>query len=113
MEALAEVIARASIGVKPARLLHRPNSTREPLHFDGTTRHDCLRRIRFLAKSFELQWLVEQATFGRGSAEMLEDCELASLLLELERARECARDGISLDDAGFVRDMSANLARTL
>lgn len=109
MEALAEVIARTSLGVSPLRPVACATVKREPLHFTGATRHACLRRIRFLAQSFDLQWLVEQATFNRTGIEALEDCELASLLIELERARECARDGIALDDAGFVRDMSVHL----
>lgn len=82
---------------------------RASLKFDSVTREACLRRIRFLAKAFSLQWLVEQTTFGRVGIDALDDHELACMLTELERARECARDGIPLDDAGFVRDMSAQV----
>ena len=109
IEALAEVIANTTLGVSPVRAVPTVPVKRATLRFDDITREACLRRIRFLAKAFDLQWIVEQTTFNRVGIDALEDNELASLLTELERARECAREGIPLDDAGFVRDMSAHL----
>lgn len=65
-----------------------------------------LQRIRFLRRAFRLDWMVQQAAFNRGGVDSLEDQELAALLRDMERARACIREGIALEDAGLVRDVS-------
>lgn len=37
------------------------------------------------------------------------DSELSALLREMERARECITNGISLEDAGIIQDTSARV----
>lgn len=59
--------------------------------------------IGHLRKRYGLQVLVDQATFGKGSVDRLEDHELIALHMDLERARECMADGITLEDAGLLR----------
>lgn len=73
------------------------------IHFDAITRDAMLRRVRFLARSYRLQWLVEQQTFGRTGADELEFSELCDLLRDMEHARECIEDGISFEEAGLVK----------
>ena len=109
IEALAEIIANTTRGVKPARPQLRVIATPKPTHFDAITREACIRRIRFLSRAFRLHWLVEQATFNRYGLDALEDNELGDLLKEAERARECLQEGIPLEDAGFLRNVSTEL----
>jgi hypothetical protein len=63
--------------------------------------------IGHLRKRYGLQVLVDQAIFGKGSVDMLDDDELVALHKDLERARECAADGITLEDAGLLRSRYA------
>lgn len=102
LELLAEVIAGTVKGVRPAK---RPQCI-ERFRFDEITRDACIRRIRYLRKAYGLQWLVDQATFNRPALETLEDSELSALLSTMEKARECAVEGIAFEDAGLVRDTS-------
>lgn len=80
-----------------------------PRLYDDITRVCCLKRIRFLARSYRLDWLVEQATFNEAGLESLPDSGLSHLLADMERARECLADGVSFEDAGLVRDTSLKL----
>lgn len=59
--------------------------------------------IGHLRKRYGLQVLIDQAIFGKGSVERLDDDELIALHKDLERARECMADGITLEDAGLLR----------
>lgn len=69
------------------------------------TRRYYLRRIRWLADSYGLTWLIDQATLGH-RLDVLDDDELASLLHDLEAGRRCCVEGISFDEAGLVRVIS-------
>ncbi|WP_162405503.1 hypothetical protein [Pseudoxanthomonas jiangsuensis] len=76
---------------------------------DPATRRSCLRRIRFLAEAYGLQWLVDQATFGRDGINAMDDTELADTLRRMEHARQCGHDGIPFEDAGLLVDTSLKL----
>jgi hypothetical protein len=70
---------------------------------DEVTRESHLRMIRHLRRMYGLQVLVDQATFGRCSIEQLEDEEIIQLHADLNRARECGIEGISIEEAGLLR----------
>jgi hypothetical protein len=70
---------------------------------DSILREAHVRRISHLKRFYRLQWLVDQATFGVGSVDDLDDAALAALLADAERARECLAEGISFEDAGLIR----------
>lgn len=80
--------------------------TPSPAEDDAVTRDCRLKRIRWLAKAYGLRWLVDQHCFGRSGPDCLDCDELVALHNDMERARECAADGISFEDAGLIR--SAN-----
>lgn len=75
-------------------------------HEDAVTRDCRLKRIRWLAKAYGLRWLVDQHCFGRSGPDELEAAELAALHADMERARECAAEGISFEDAGLIRSQA-------
>jgi hypothetical protein len=70
---------------------------------DAVTRESHVRMIGHLRRRYGLQVLVDQAVFGKGAVDRLGDEELVALHKDLERARECMADGISLEDAGLLR----------
>lgn len=70
---------------------------------DSISREAHIRRIRWLARAFRLQWLLDQETFHVAAIECLEDDALSALLRDMERARECMRDDVSFEDAGLIR----------
>lgn len=70
---------------------------------DPITRASHVRMIKHLRRIYRLHCLVDQATFGKGEIEDLSDEEVVALHRELERARDCIRDGISLEDAGLLK----------
>lgn len=74
-----------------------------PEHEDAVTRDCRLKRIRWLAKAYGLRWLVDQHCFGRSGPDELGASELVALHSDMERARECAAEGISYEDAGLIR----------
>lgn len=78
----------------------------QPRTMDAVTRDAHMQRIRYLARGYNLRWLVDQATFDRPGLEHLEDHEIVSLHKDLDRAMECRRDGVSFEDAGLVRPLS-------
>lgn len=112
IEALAQVVARTSKGVRPLRAVaSQPIEAPRPAACkDAPTRQACIARIRFLKQAFGLGWMIEQATFNRSSLQALEDGEICSLLIEMERAREHAADGIPLEDGNFVRSIKGHMA---
>lgn len=81
------------------RLIRPPRPTR----FDSITRDCCIRRIRDLQRLYGLQWLVRQEIFDQPSLETLEDDALLALHKTIEGAAECIREGIPLEDAGYLR----------
>lgn len=76
-------------------------------HLDAVTRESHIKMIGHLRRRYGLQVLVDQAVFGRGSLDRLGDEELVALHRDLERARECLADGITLEDAGLLRSRYA------
>lgn len=94
---------------RPKLRLVRPDDLPEPLptHQDAMFRDSRLERVRWLQRTYNLQVVVKQHTFGRMGLESLSNDELKDLHRELERARECVVEGVSLDEAGFIRDLSS------
>lgn len=74
---------------------------------DSITRESHMRMIGHLRRRQGMQVLVDQAIFGKGSLDKLTDDELVGLHRDLERARECFQEGISLEDAGLLRSLCA------
>lgn len=99
---MEQVLGKQVPAGRPAlRLVSRTHFV--PESADPVTRESHLRMIRHLRNRYGLQMLVDQATFGRGSLEQLDDRELAALHADLFRAFECLRDGVSWEDAGLIR----------
>lgn len=107
LEKLAEVIANTVKGVKPAKPQLRLVELHKPTLFDAITREACFRRIRFLRKAYRLACIVDQHCFNVPAMECLEDAQVSALLTDMERARECLLEGISLDEAGLIRTLDA------
>ncbi len=78
--------------------------------FDSITRDSILKRVRFLARTYRLQWQVDQATFDLPGVDTLEDAALSSLLSDMEKARECLAEGVSFEEAGLVRNTADHFA---
>lgn len=108
---LARVLADTVKGVRPARVKLRLIEPPKPTLFDSITRDSCLRRIRFLVRSYQLHWLLEQETFDTPGLDCLSDERLAATLRKMETARECIRDHVSFEDAGLITDTSLQLAQ--
>ncbi len=94
--------ARPKLRLVRAEDLPEPVSTRRDL----VSRACRLERIRWLQRTYQLQFLVNQAAFGRDGLECLSDDELVELHRKLERARECVVEGISLEDADLIENMA-------
>ena len=109
LRALADALAskaKAENRVRPKlRLVPAPPASA----FDSITRDSILRRIRFLSRSYSLQWLIDQETFNQPSIECLNDDQLSMLLKLMERARECVTEGIPFEDADLVRSNADDL----
>lgn len=108
LETLATVIANTVKGVTPAKPKLRLVEAPPPTLFDSITRDGCAKRIRYLRKAYQLQWLVDQHTFNEPCLESLSDEAMSKLLGELEKARECIIEGISFDEAGLMRNLSSH-----
>mgnify|MGYP006193912017 CR=1 FL=1 len=104
--ALAEKVKRSAVRPKPKL---RVVTAAKPTAFDAITRDSILRRVRFLARSYRLQWLVDQHTFNVAGIDCLDDEAMPALLNDLERARECIADGVSFEDAGLLKSNVADL----
>lgn len=114
MEALAEVIANTTRGVKPIRpALRVVDGLPSQQTFDSITRAFCIRRIQFLSRSYGLAWLVDQHQLNAPGLESMRDTDLSTLLKEMERARECMANGIPLEDAGIIQDTSGRIDELL
>lgn len=105
---LANMIAarvKSAAAEKPRlRIIEAPPRD-EPL-LDDLTRELHRKRIRFLARSYGLHWLVDQALLEVGRLEDLRDPGLLALHSDMEKARECIFEDIPFDDAGLVRRTS-------
>lgn len=90
------------------RIAAAPPASNSPVYalggMDAVTRESHIKMIGHLRKRYGMQVLVDQAIFGRSCLEDLSDDELVDLHRDLERARECLSDGISLEDAGLLRN---------
>src|SRR5690606_20597947 len=109
LEALAQALARkVQAKTSPNKRLCVIEQPAAPaaVNFDHITRHAVTTRIRRLRDHWHLELLVEQAVFGRAGLCDLNDGELACLLSDLERARQCLNDDIAFEDAGLVQDVS-------
>jgi hypothetical protein len=102
MERLARLLAdKVNGGLRTRlRLVSSPSATAQD---DAVTRECRLKRIRWLARAFRLQWLVDQHCFGFPGPDCLEKVDLIALHKDMERARECTAEGISFEDAGLIR----------
>lgn len=105
MEALAVIIAQR-VGKHKQQPKLRVIKTPKPNIIDAITRDCILRRIRWLRDQYNLNCLIEQATFNTPGIDCLEDAELMQLHREMEDARECCVEGVSIEEAGFIRDIS-------
>lgn len=113
LEALAEALARKAArhvsGWSPSLAALQPSGLASATHattLDHITRRSILKRIRLLASSYQLQWLVDQETFATTGPEAVDDARLTQLLQDMEAARQCIVEGESLEDAGLIRDTS-------
>lgn len=100
---LQELEAKEEPPPRPALRLVDKGAPLQRAGLDAITRESHIRMIGHLRKRYGLQVLVDQAMFGMGSLDRLSDDELVALHRDLERARECLADGISLEEAGLLR----------
>lgn len=105
MDRLAAMIERGLKANQPVRASLRVVGVDPlpPRGLDSVTRESHVKMIGHLRRRYSLQVLVDQAIFGKGSVDRLDDEELIALHKDLERARECMADGISLEEAGLLR----------
>lgn len=122
-ERLAELVAlrvQRKLGKKAnLRLVGRENLHREvpgapkpeprPARLmDDITRESRLRLIRELARVYRdcgFNVIIKQATIGKSGLDALSDEEVIQLHRDLDRARECIRDGIDFEEAGLIKPM--------
>jgi hypothetical protein len=102
LQELAKRMAALAQELPPSRpqLVVRTEPFRSEETIDGEWH---CRMIRHLSKRWGLEVLVDQATRGYLGLESLPGDELARLHSELHRAYECLQDGITLEDAGFLK----------
>lgn len=89
----------------PLRVVTAP-STAPPQRFDSITRESHLQRIRYLARAYDLHWLVQQATFDTLGLDTLNDDELLALHADLDLALDCISEGTAFEEVGLVRKLS-------
>lgn len=111
IERLAASLADTMKGVRPARVRLRVLEPPPRTLFDSITRNACIARIRFLSRRYQLGWLIDQEMFDTPGVECAPDERVAAVLKTLENARECLAQGISLEDAGIIRDTSPHLEK--
>lgn len=105
MDLLLRRLAERLEGRSPAKPSLKMVGAEDPLATgeDAITRECRIRRIRWLAKAYRLQFLVEQACFNHPSIYNLGHVALETLHREMENAREALAEGISLEDTGLIR----------
>lgn len=67
------------------------------------TRASHIRVINHHRKWYGLQLLVDQACIGYAGIDQLPDDVLLQLHHDIDRARDCVREGVSWEDAGLIR----------
>lgn len=72
---------------------------------DVILRESHCRMIRHFRRHWgqPMQMVIDQACFGYTGIEQLPDDALIQLHMDLERAQDCMRDGVSFEDAGLLR----------
>ncbi len=117
MDKLAQLIAlraRLKMGVKPSLTAVGSAKPAKPspappakpaTRMDVVLRESHCRMIRHFRRLWgtPMQLLIDQACFGYTGIEELPDDELIQLHMDLERAQDCMRDGVSFEDAGLLR----------
>lgn len=119
MDKLAQLIAlraQRKMGMKPslqlvgdARQASCPSPTAileaAQTRMDVLVRESHCRMIRHFRRRWGLpmQEIIDHACFGLAGIEQLDDAALVQLHMDLERAQECMRDGVSFEDAGLLR----------
>lgn len=68
-------------------------------------RESHMKMIRHIRRrwGYAMQQVIDQACFGLAGIEQLDDDALVQLHMDLERAQDCMREGISFEDAGILR----------
>ncbi|WP_313243047.1 hypothetical protein [Stenotrophomonas sp.] len=110
MEALAAIIAERVDKRKTSQPKLRVINTPRPTVIDSITRDSVLRRIRWLRDQYNLGCLIAQATFNLPGIDCLEDADLMALHREMEYARECCVEGVSIEEAGLIRNVAIPLS---
>ncbi len=70
---------------------------------DAITRESHIRVIKHHKRFYGLQILVDQACIGCAGIDDISDEAILQLHKDIDRARECIADGVSLEDAGLIR----------
>lgn len=103
---IRERVKNAPLAKPQLRIVRVEPPQADVFKLDEIAREAHIRRIRWLARAFRLQWLMDQSTFHVASIECLDDSDLSALLRDMERARECMHDDVSFEDAGLIRSRS-------
>lgn len=106
LKALAIELAAAMPPLPKHGVRVTPTPTKETPHRGRPPRDAIIRRIRWLADNYNLEWLIDQALWPDRRMSDLGDTELSHLLTQAEQARECWIDGIAFDDAGLIRQLA-------
>ncbi|QIO88852.1 hypothetical protein G9274_002537 [Stenotrophomonas rhizophila] len=119
MDKLAQLIAlraQRKMGVKPSLQLvgdAKPAEAPSPTamleaaqtRMDVLVRESHCRMIRHFRRRWgtPMQEIIDDACFGLAGIEQLDDQGLLQLHMDLERAQDCMRDGVSFEDAGLLK----------
>lgn len=100
-QAIAERVHAAQRGKPKLRLVDTPAPAKRLMC--AVTRSSHIRVINHHRRWYGLQLLVDQACIGYAGIDDLPDEAILALHRDIDRARECIKDGISLEDAGLIR----------
>lgn len=119
MDKLAQLIAlraQRKMGMKPSLQLvgdAKPAEAPSPTaileaaqtRMDVLVRESHCRMIRHFRRRWgmPMQEIIDHACFGLAGIEQLDDQGLLQLHMDLERAQDCMRDGVSFEDAGLLK----------
>jgi len=89
---------------KPALRIVEAQPPRERF-LDHVTRESHIKMIGHIRRRWgaPIQRIIDQACFGIGEIHDLSDTALVQLHRDMERAGECLREGITLEDANLLR----------